>query len=99
MNVAQTILSHLGGNQFLAMTGARNLVNHSDALSFKLPRGAKDGIDYVKVTLSANDTYKVEFMKYLPRSLHLKTIASFSCVYADSLQSIFTSATGLDTRL
>lgn len=47
MNISNTILEQLGGGRFVLMTGAKHLVSHSDALSFRLPsRFAKDGINY-----------------------------------------------------
>lgn len=64
MNVAQTILTQLGGNRFAAMTGAKQFVAVTDYLQFKLPANfAKGGINCVKVTLTAADLYDVEFMK------------------------------------
>ena len=62
MVVANTILEQLGGRRFVAMTGARNFTAIDDqrgALSFKVPR-AKDGINAIKVTLTAMDDYTVE---------------------------------------
>jgi hypothetical protein len=38
MTVSQTILSELGGNRFIAMTGSKNFVGSDDALSFKLAK-------------------------------------------------------------
>ena len=100
MSVAQTILQQLGGNKFLVMTGAKNLVNHSkeNALSFKLPsKFATDGINYVKITLQPNDTYTMEFGKVW--GVKYKVIHTVEGVYCDMLQTIFTDKTGLDTSL
>ena len=97
--VAQTILSQLGGRKFIAMTGAKSFVGGSDMLMFALPaRFAKDGINKVRITLTPADEYKVEFMKIIGTK-PVKTIAEVDGVYADNLQRIFTSHTGLDTRL
>ena len=50
MSTAKEILNQLGGNKFIAMTGARNLGATENSLCFKLPRGfAKDSINFVKV--------------------------------------------------
>jgi len=101
--VAKTILAQLGGNRFAVMTGAKNLMHGADSngspyLSFKLPsRFATNGINFVRVTLTPADDYKVEFVKVW--GMNLKTIAVREGVYADTLRSVFTEATGLDTSL
>lgn len=94
-HIAETILAQLGGNRFLAMTGAKNLLHDAASLSFKLPGIAK--ANYVKITLDPDDTYSVEFGKL--RGLTYKTITTLSGVYCDNLQSVFTAQTGLDTHL
>jgi len=102
LSIAQTILSQLGGNKFLAMTGARDLVTGASALRFKLPaRFAKDGINFVSITLTPADLYDVRFGKMAGPSkcFEVTEKASFTGVYSDQLQSIFTLATGLDTHL
>lgn len=116
MDVANTIRFQLGGARFAAMTGAKNFSGHAaekgtrGALSFSLPsRFAKDGINYVKISLMGSDTYTVEFIKIGPRpSLKqmlagkeqtLTTVKKLEDIYADQLQSAFTRATGLDTKL
>jgi len=114
--VAQTILTQLGGHRFGAMTGAKNFASHGPekgtlgALSFTLPsRFAKDGINYVKITLAFSDTYTIEFIKIGPRpSLKqmmagkeqtITTVKKLEDIYADQLQSAFSRVTGLDHRL
>lgn len=100
MQIAQTILAQLGGNRFIAMTGAKDFVGGDNALRFRLPaRFAKDGITHVAVTLDGSDTYTVKAMKWQARKLEMATVSEVSDVYADSLPRVFTSMTGLDTRL
>ncbi|OYW56805.1 MAG: hypothetical protein B7Y80_01600 [Hyphomicrobium sp. 32-62-53] len=100
MTVAKIILAQLGGNRFIAMTGARNFVGHPAALSFKLPRGlAGNKASHVKITLDANDTYTIDFLAWNARKLEMRTISSTPGAYADDLQRVFTLETGLDTRL
>lgn len=96
MNTAQIILQQLGGNRFLAMTGARNLVNHGDALSMHLPRNAS-GANRLTIRLDASDTYTVRFWKM--RNFEAIDIASHDGIYCDQLQPLFTKETGFDTRL
>jgi hypothetical protein len=96
--VADAILAQLGGRRFLVMTGASHLMGGADCLSFKLPRRfAKAGINHIKITLDANDTYT--FQGYKLGRAKLTLIQETSGVYADSLRDIFTRATGLDTSL
>lgn len=97
MQVAQTILAQLGGNRFLVMTGARNLVGRPDGLSFKVGSNAKK-VSHVRVTLEASDLYTVEFLS-IRGTQAPRTLARRAGVYADSLQAVFTTETGLDTRL
>lgn len=100
MTVSTTILQQLGGNRFIAMTGSTNFLGDKASLSFKLPRGAKGGITHVVVTLASDDTYTVEFLKCnLRTKVYRLVVAEVAGVYADSLQRVFTTQTGLDTHL
>jgi hypothetical protein len=99
MQVANTILSQLGGNRFLAMTGARDLMGSENSLTMRLPRGAKSGITHIRVTLDPSDTYTVKAMKFNKRALQMTDIATQDDVYADNLRDIFEAMTGLYTRL
>ena len=96
--IASTILEQLGGYKFITMTGAKNLLDHGDALSFKMPsRFANKGINYVKITLDPRDTYIIFFGKIA--KYEMKEIATWTDVYADGLQGAFSRETGLNTHL
>jgi len=96
-SVAKIILQQLGGNKFIVMTGAKNFVDHGNkALSFRIGRNSK-GINYVKITLKASDTYDMEFGRIQGSKYTVKKIESG--VYNDQLQKIFTLHTGLYTSL
>lgn len=61
MLVSQTILQQLGGNRFLAMTGAKNLLNTGDGLSMYLPRNGSKA-KYLSIKLDRKtDTYTMLF--------------------------------------
>jgi hypothetical protein len=92
---AQTILNQLGGNKFIAMTGAKNFVGSDKELMFQLPTNQSKG-NKMRITLNA-DLYTVEVFKI--RGVEVKTMASREMVYADQLRSVFTSITGLETSL
>ena len=95
-NVASTILKQLGGNKFLAMTGAKNLASGPNFLSFKLPK-AKGGINHVKITLTNKDLYDIDFGSF--RGVKYVVKKSVDDVFAENLPSVFTQYTGLYTSL
>jgi glyoxylate carboligase len=101
MSVAKVILSQLGGNRFVAMTGAKNLAETGDqagGLAFMLPaRFAKNGINAVKITLDWSDTYVVKFLK-IGKS-NLTVVSQHDMVYCDQLVPLFEQETGLYTHL
>lgn len=102
-NTAQQILNQLGGNRFVAMTGAKNLINHGNALSFKLPNGLsevdgkKTGINSVKITLNENDLYDVSFDRIY--GVKFTNKAKADGIYCDMLVDTFTETTGLAVSL
>lgn len=104
MEVANTILRQLGGNKFLAMTGAKNLIGTDEGMGglvFSLPgRMAKNGINVVRIILNAMDTYDVKFEK-LGRAPKFErtTVSEIEGVYEDMLRDVFTKETGLQTSL
>jgi len=98
MTIALTILEQLGGNKFKVMTGAKDFVSHGTSLTFRLPaKFAKNKSNYVTITLTPDDLYRMEFCFY--RAMNLRTISKHEGLYADMLQSVFTEQTGLDTHL
>ena len=97
MSVAKTILSQLGGNKFRVMTGAKNFLDHGNALSMRIGRNSSNS-NYLKVSLNSMDLYDVHFSK-LTRKLEEKSVKEYNDVYADSLVEIFESHTGMYTKL
>ena len=95
-NIAKTILQQLGGNKFIAMTGAKNLGFTNNGLQMKIGRNSK-GITHVVISLKSTDTYDVEFIKM--RGVNRKVVKKLKRVYADQLGKIFTKYTGLRIRL
>lgn len=97
---AHTVLQQLGGNKFCAMTGAKDFIAGINELRFNLPRGAaKNKATKVIIKLNANDLYDVTFCKWNSRKLDVEFISQSDDIDADSLQSVFTRHTGLETRL
>lgn len=95
MTVAKTILQQLGGNRFIAMTGAKQFVGDKDKLIFKIPRA--NGITHVKITLNPLDYYEMEFIRV--HGMKTTVVKKVDMVYFDGLQQEFTEATGLYTHL
>ena len=97
MSVAKTILSQLGGNKFCAMTGAKNFLDHGDALSMKIGRNSSNS-NYLKITLNMMDLYDVHFSK-VSKMGEEKSVKEYNNVYNDMLVEIFESHTGMYTKL
>lgn len=97
MTVAKTILQQLGGNRFLVMTGAKNLVGSENSLAMKINgrNGAGKKVSHVRITLTPEDTYTVETMNVYGSKV--TTVNTRLNVYCDSLRESFESLTGLYT--
>lgn len=108
MTVANTILEQLGGNKFIAMTGAKNFLSDGNTLRMTLPKN-KSKANRLYITLDADDTYTMNFFRFTAGRLNRKTfqftedkvseIKVVSGVYCDMLQDIFTATTGMVTHL
>ena len=55
MKAANIILEQLGGNKFIAMTGAKNFVSDGNTLRMTLPKN-RSKANRLYVTLDATDT-------------------------------------------
>lgn len=92
------ILQQLGGNKFIAMTGAKDFVRSGDTmLQFSVGRGATNKTNKVRIELDANDTYTMRF--YRIWKMEAKVIEEITGLYAEDLQRIFTDRTGFLTSL
>lgn len=112
MTVASTILQQLGGNRFIAMTGAHHFVSDGNTLRMQLPRN-KSKANRLYITLDADDTYTMRFFYYRPGGMRIdykkatvreietieRDIYKISGIYFDQLQEIFTRQTGMYTHL
>lgn len=100
IQIANTILSQLGGNRFIAMTGAKNFIALQSGLQLDLPKKAhyvKNGITRLWIELTPADTYTIRAWKI--RGMNAYQVDLVENVYCDELQSHFTDLTGLDTHL
>ena len=92
------LLQQLGGNKFIAMTGAKNLAfdKAKNTLHMKIGRNAK-GVNHLRIKLTRADLYDMEFLQV--RAGNVKVKAKEKGVYNDQLQKMFTKHTGMYTSL
>lgn len=95
--VTQETIKALGGNKFLAMTGAKNLMALENGLQFSLPRGASNKANIVQVTINDKDLYCLAFFNL--RGVNCREIERIDNIFVEDLQSVFTDKTGLLTTL
>jgi len=88
-------LKQLGGNRFIAMTGAKNFAVGPKGMSFKIGRNSKN-VNYVRIDLKG-DLYNMEFIQM--RAGKMKVKSKEKGVYNDQLQKMFTKNTGMYTSL
>lgn len=100
MNVAETILSQLGGRRFVFMTGSTNFMNvrGEDALIMRLAPN-KSGAEYLKIKLTFMDDYTMTFVKENMETNRLETVVEKERIYCDQLEEMFTEVTGLETKM
>ena len=91
-------LQQLGGNRFIAMTGAKNLAvdKSKNELHMKIMRNSK-GISHVRIRLTSMDLYDMEFLQV--RAGKIKIKSKEKGVYGDQLGKMFKKNTGLNVRL
>lgn len=95
--IAHTILEQLGGGRFLVTTGAKDLVAHERALSFRMPRGTADKSTHVKITLTGMDDYTLE--TFAIRGANVTPKSYRDGIYNEALRRVFTAVTGFETSL
>lgn len=94
--VAETILAQLGGNRFLVMTGAKDLLGDENSLGMRIGKNSK-GVNKVRVRLTPADLYDVEF--FYVRGTAFRVVSSAEGIYAEDLRRVFEAHTGLATSL
>lgn len=109
MDVANTILRQLGGNRFIAMTGAKNFLSDGNTLRMTLPKNGSKA-NRLWVTYDEGlDLYNMRFFRYRPGRLDIRTgnfiedkISDekvYEGIFFDQLQEIFTAHTKMYTHL
>jgi hypothetical protein len=96
MTTANEILKQLGGNKFIAMTGATCYSdNNGQTLVTKFKGSRIANIMYI--TLNSMDLYDVKIAKY--RNCDVNVISQVNNVYSDMLKPMFEEVTKLRTSL
>lgn len=110
--LANVILQQLGGNKFIAMTGAKNLLALENGIRFTIGRNASKA-NRVEITLNGLDLYDIKFIKHTPYKIKVDynkgtvketqeksvVLKEYNDIYCDMLQELFTEFTGLYTHL
>lgn len=99
--IADEILRQLGGRRFIAMTGAKDLVDGGKYLAFKLPGRGFSKYNYIKITLNSLDLYDIELGNIRRKKgvLDYKKQKVERNIYADMMVELLEKHTGLRFRL
>jgi nitrogen regulatory protein PII-like uncharacterized protein len=90
-------LKQLGGNRFIAMTGAKHFGVGPNGMSFKIGRNSKR-VNHVTIDLDrGRDLYNMKFDWVTIKGI--KNKKTLKGIYADQLQDMFTKYTGMYTSL
>lgn len=96
--VAGIILEQLGGNKFMVMVGAHNLLCSDEGCGTMMLKFKGSNVaNYLKITLTSMDLYNVEFGKIWGGKY--KVVKSVDGAYNDMLVRLFEETTGLYTKL
>ena len=114
MSVGDIILSQLGGQRFVVMTGAKDFVwdDKKQTLRMSLPKNGSRA-NRLHITLRWDDTYNMRFSRYTPSKLRINNkkgtadfisekveeVKTYEMVYCDQLQELFTEVTKMYTHL
>ena len=100
--VPREILKQLGGNRFIAMTGAKGFITGNNDLSFSLPGTmTKNRINRVQITLTVWDNYAIKFMSVRRIGSYGNSVVveEIDGIYFDGLQAVIADRTGLRLSL
>lgn len=96
--IAQEILRQLGGHRFISMTGCREIMCLDSSIKMRLQPN-KSKANYLLIKLMPNDTYTMQFFRFISSSFTIKIIEEITGVYSENLQDVFTDKTGFLTRM
>lgn len=106
--IAMDILNQLGGNRFVVMTGAKDIINLGNGLQFTIGRNYSKA-NRVIIKLNGKDLYDVYFKRVTNGGLNRKTwqweqgknelIKEYNDIYCDQLVEIFEQFTHMYAHL
>ena len=101
LSIASEIIRQLGGNHFIAMTGAKGFIYGTDEsgnvrISFRIGRNSAR-INGIRITLNGDDLYDTEYLWMTVKEI--KTRSKSEGIYNDGLRQDFENNTGLRTSL
>lgn len=112
--IANDIYSQLGGGRFVAMTGTKGFVwfDKDQMLRMALAKNGSKA-NRLDITYNWDDTYTMRFYHYTPYRTRIDIekqiwkeypekiteVKTYSHIYCDQLQELFTEVTGLYTHL
>lgn len=109
MSVQEMILRQLGGNKFIAMTGAKDFIGDGNTLRMSIPGNNKSKANRLYITLNGNDLYDMRFFRRTGGNLSKKTWTFtpikedhekvYKDIFFDQMCEIFEMHTGMRTRL
>ena len=88
LTAARTILARLGGESFVATSGATGFIGSADSLTFKLGRNPKH-VTHVRITVTHDGLYDLTFFTIG------KGPRSYDGVHGEILKEVFAANTGL----
>ncbi len=94
LTVAHEIQRQLGRQTF-ALLGASQLIGDATSLMFSFKGCPR--INKIRITLTPDDLYRVEFFKFSPTKLTCNVVSSHEGIYCDQLHDLIESETGLYT--
>lgn len=93
IEIANEIIRQMGGaGRLNVMTGAKNFVASENSVHFRIGRNSK-GVNVVRITLNAMDTYDVEYGRI--HGLKYTVKAESKGIYNDMLKDDFERETGM----
>jgi len=93
MTIGRTILEQLGGNKFVAMTGAKHFVGFGNGVQFAIGRNISRS-NCIVITQNGKDLYDVAFWRFTPKT-GMAMLSIYKDVGVEDLRGTFTAYTGM----
>ncbi len=94
-SIAYEIARQIGNRAFIMMGSGGSVCSSERGLTFKV-KGSK-AFTHVRITLNADDTYKVSFYKF--RGVNCVAVKDVDGIYVAQLRSVISENTGLALSL